>query len=691
MKRDRSLHALAGGSGTYAPAVGALAAGALLVLAGCDIEKPKMPTFRTEISIPLPATSYTIRELVEDTDGIVIDSTGVRIARSGDIDAVSIDDELSVSLAGLSFENRIGPFQLSDDLQGSASFPFSELAPAVPPGDVIVPPFAFNIPDRVASALNDVTQMTLASGQLVLSVTNDLAVPLGGACAPPPALTIELRDVASGDLLVTWAYSDEIPAGATVVDVFDLSGKTIGSTVAVSIVGCSPGSGGGVVTVDPDDAIDIDVRLENVTASQAIAVIPAQSYATEVPSAWSDSLRLVDASIDAGATLVTIENQTPLDADVALLLPDFSVLGDTLRLDAYLSGGERRVIPIDFAGTTFHSDAPANETRYVVRARTPGSGGVHVALSEDDAISVTIDPLDLEIGSVLGIADGFDASFEPVQESLDWPDDVDPFVPAAASITLSISNEIGSAIAGEIRMRALNGSAPDTIRKLITIPAGSLGAPAVTEIVIDQTNSRILDLIAGYPTEIEVDGDLVVGDGVSLVSLERGAAVGGGYVFEAPFAFSVSGGAIRLDPQEIELDEEFRSVLANDTNRLEIEADFVNGFPFGAGVTLAFGPDSARVFDEPEILMEPILAAPAEVDPVSGKTTSATASGGALALDQGEMTTFDREIVYLGVTLDVAPSGVVVVSPSDSVIVSGVLRMDVTVSEDLGGGDGDEN
>jgi hypothetical protein len=268
---------------------------------------------------------------------------------------------------------------------------------------------------------------------------------------------------------------------------------------------------------------------------------------------------------------------------------------------------------------------------------------------------------------------------------------MDPFVPAAAGITLSVSNEIGSDITGEIRMRALNGSAPDTIRKLVTIAAGSPGAPAATEIVIDQTNSRILDLLAGYPTEIEFDGDLVVGDGVSLVSLERGAAVGGGYVFEAPFAFSVTGGAIRLDPQEIELDEEFRSVLAHDTNRLEIEASFVNGFPFGAGVTLSFGPDSTLVFDEPEILLEPISAPAAEVDPVSGKTTSATAGEGELALDREEMTTFDRDVVYLGVTLEVDPSGVVVVSPSDSVIVSGFLRMDVTVSEDLGGGDGDEN
>jgi hypothetical protein len=209
--------------------------------------------------------------------------------------------------------------------------------------------------------------------------------------------------------------------------------------------------------------------------------------------------------------------------------------------------------------------------------------------------------------------------------------------------------------------------------------------------VIDETNSDILDLIGLYPTSVEVLGNLGVGDGLTVVRLDRSATVSGHYALTSPFAFTVQNATIELDPYEVDLDEDLREALAEDVCSVRIRARIENGFPFGAAAVLNFATDSLTVFTNPEITLDPVDAPPAEVDQSSGKTVQATATQDEVALAPDEIQTLAEPDLFLGVQLDLVPSGgVIVVSPTDEVVVSSTLILELTVSEDLFDDGGDD-
>ena len=98
-------------------------------LAGCGIEAPEAPTFETTVTIPISEQRITIAEVIEDIDDIEVGEDDIRLTLSGDIDAVSLDDELTVSVSGTSISSEVGPITLQDDLEADVAFTFGELAP----------------------------------------------------------------------------------------------------------------------------------------------------------------------------------------------------------------------------------------------------------------------------------------------------------------------------------------------------------------------------------------------------------------------------------------------------------------------------------------------------------------------------------------------------------------------------------
>lgn len=651
-------------------------------LGGCSIEAPELPTFDTQIRVPISEERYTLAELVEDIDNIVVDSSEVRIELSGDIDPVGVDDELAVTLDGTSYAAEIGAFELPDDLGTNVEFGFDELAPpGTPTGSTIVPPFAFNPPEREASGIDSFTEVTFASGELVLQITNVLPVPLAGACGPP--LTIVARDAASGDVVFTFFHGDEIAPGETVEGRADLSGKTMGNTVRILLSGCSEGSGGQAVDVSDTDHVEIDVSFEDVTAESAVAEIPAQTFGTTGTSSWDDDMALSAASIESGTAPVALENTTSLDATVHLRFPGFTTpAGDTLGFDLALPAGSQGNTMLDFAGVTFSSVDPVTTISYETRVVTPGSGGSHVPVSSTDQVIVDVGDIDLSFAWVEGVPEAIEREVGPFTEPIEWPDEADGFRPAVANLLVEVTSEIGAQAMGRLVVRASSDAETDTIVANAVVEPGALGSPVTTQIVIDQTNSRILDLLAFYPTEIEVSGTFTVGDGQEVVRLDRGAELSGSYGVTAPFAFTVEGGEIQLDAIDVDLEQDVRDLLRDHVSGVSIETHLSNGFPFGASVVVSFAGDSAAVYAAPEVVLDAVSAESAEVDPVSGKTLEPTSSADVLFLDQTEIETIAQPTIYIGANVSFAPSaGVIVMQPSDEVVVTTVLTIDLTVDE----------
>ena len=664
----------------------ALVVGALGGLVGCTIEAPEVPTYDTQITIPLSEQRKTLAALVEDNDGIVIEDDDIRIDIGGTLDTMTLDDELSVTASGTSFSTEVGAFDLPPNLGGTVGFTIDDLVPGFPEGDHIVPPFIFSVPERELTGLDQFSAVEFASGDLVVDVTNDLAVPAGGSCGP---ITFTIRESTGGSVVAVLTHVPEIAPGETVRLTDDLAGISLTNTMSVEVAGCSPGSGGSFVTVSAADGLNLSIALDNVTAASATAEIPAQAFSHAGSTTWGDEMLLQDASVLSGGASVDFVNTTPLTATVTLRFPAFDQGGSPFEMSLPLPAAGSDTVVLDFAGVMFSASPATNVLDYEVDVTVPGSGGSQVTMNATDAIDVTVGDVGLELDWLVGIPSAIDQSFGPFTDPVEWPEDTDGVSPAAATFSIDLTSEIGIDVTGSIRLEASNPDGESaTLNQDVTIAAGALGSPVTTTITFDSSNSDILDLLALFPDEITISGDLDVGDGVATVRLDRGASVDGEYNVSAPFAFTVTGGSIELDPILLDIDDDTRERILEDVSRVELIGDLTNGFPFGATATLMFSGDEGTVYTSPGLTLDPVSAPAAEVDPISGKAETAAESQQVLDLDTSDLAIFENPNVYLGVKIDLEPSaGVVVMSASNEVVVTSHVVVDLTVSHDLFEGD----
>ena len=83
--------------------------GLTLLLSQCSFEKPASPQWDIDLNLPLINKTYTIEELVEDTDEIVTDSLGnLSFSYEADIDTFSAAGQLSVEGVSEGFSQSLG-------------------------------------------------------------------------------------------------------------------------------------------------------------------------------------------------------------------------------------------------------------------------------------------------------------------------------------------------------------------------------------------------------------------------------------------------------------------------------------------------------------------------------------------------------------------------------------------------------
>ena len=78
----------------------------VLLLSGCEINKPEVPIFTTTLAVPIGEKRIDIQDLVEDEDFLVVDGeAGLSFTITGDPDSLAIESDLSVDLEATQREN----------------------------------------------------------------------------------------------------------------------------------------------------------------------------------------------------------------------------------------------------------------------------------------------------------------------------------------------------------------------------------------------------------------------------------------------------------------------------------------------------------------------------------------------------------------------------------------------------------
>ena len=133
-----------------------------------------------------------------------------------------------------------------------------------------------------------------------------MPIPISGGCGASPGLAVTIRDATTDSVLVYWPRTAPIVPDETVVIRRDLAGRFMSDQVEVKVSGCSPGSGGSLVDIAPDDQIVIEVRLEDATASSAVAKVPAQEFSVDDTAAWDGDISVQEAEVGDGSARITL-------------------------------------------------------------------------------------------------------------------------------------------------------------------------------------------------------------------------------------------------------------------------------------------------------------------------------------------------------------------------------------------------
>ncbi len=656
------------------------------LLTGCEINEPAMPTFDTTLTIPLGVERVDILDAVEDEDYLFVDGDGgLSFTVDGEPDTMSFDFELSADIGSQTIEQGLGEFGIASSAPVNYAFQLGDIwAPAA--GVSGMPAVVPGFPIDVLSGMQDVPDIDsaeLISGQVVISLSNGLPVPVS-ANSGPDQLIVTLEDPASGVAFATLVFP-EIPAGSSSTQSADLAGVTMPGSVQVRMVGGSAGSSGQIVTVNGTDSINIEAGYQDLVVSSATAVIGAQSFSTSFDTELPADYAISEAVISSGSVTLQVSNGMPVPCDAVMTWQHLRDAFDQPLTQSFnLVAGQSLSRQIDFQGYTLVADGAALETLTAdVLITSPGSGGHSVTLASDAGLTAELQGGTIAFESVTGVVPATSVAVDPIHEAIDLPEEMDGIELVAATMTLRVTNSAG--LPADLDLSLSGTSASGSVVNMAVnerIMASQDSRATTTTITLDQTNSDIVNFLNNLPVEIVLGGDVLVGGDGEVGTVSQGDYAIVAWEVVAPVEVIINGTDLDSDPSDLGLDQDMRDMIRDRAGNATITTEILNHMPVGVQITIKAHSDTTLIADAPLLSIGPLDVAPALVDPFTHLVSQPVISTPVVQLTAAEAQVFSHPGLHTMVEVHLpASEGVVRMLSTDYLEVRGVIQMDVLVDD----------
>jgi hypothetical protein len=661
---------------------------ALLLAAGCEIAEPKLPSFTTQVSVPLGEERLDVADALDGEEYLTeLDGNMLGFTIDGDPDTVSLDFDLSAEISAQSIVQSLGAFTIDLAAPVSIDFALGELYPpaAALDGQTIpVPPFPL-LQTSDAQDIEDVESATLSAGTLVVTVHNGLPVPVG-ADSGPDQLVLELVDPATDDAFATVVF-DVIAPLSSASRTADLAGVNLPGAAGVRLVGGSPGSGGVPVLVDAGTSIAVSAAFEDLEVSEAVAVVPAQSFTSNFTTELPADYGVLEAVIASGGTTVSAVNEMSIPCQAVITWPDVVDLDDhPLTVSFDLAPHAQLTHEVSFAGRIVRApdSTPLQELAAEIHVTSPGSNGQPVNLVADAGLRAEVAPGSISFSSVTGTVPELDYAFAPLAEAIDLPDELSGLELTAATLTMELENSAGVAATAHFELAGTSaGGTTHTLSVQDEITPAVEGRAAVTVITLDQTNSDIIDFLNNLPTEITLAGGVRTTPG-EIGTVRAGDRTVVRWHILAPVEVIVHDSYLYGDPQDLGLDTDARDLLRDQAGSALADLEVLNHLPLGLELRLLFSADSTTIKTDPLLAIGPIAITAATRDPQTHVVTEASLNRPQIALtaEQAQLLGTDGLYSVVEVHLPDSDGEAARVLTTDYLTVRGIIRLDVEVSDD---------
>ncbi|MDH3939231.1 MAG: hypothetical protein OEV68_18075, partial [candidate division Zixibacteria bacterium] len=611
-----------------------------LTLAQCTIEKPEAPEWNTRLTVPVVNRTYDMEELVNkiDQEGLEIDQDGnITFRVTEDLDTVMLDaaalatDDLSYSVTEALGAVSIDPPVIAPISVTLASI--TGLGAGLPGDSAIISALSFDIINTMP-AITNFSQATIASGNVLVVVENDLGIALDTAI-------VEIYDVGNAATLVTDTFPTGIPAGGTDSLSVSLAGKSLSNELRVNAHCFFPGG-----TINSVSSRFISTELvfpSGLSVSSAVAQVPALNMAFAEQVQLGETERIDTATMATGQLVLTVENATNLSANLSIGIPDLVTSGLALSIDTTIPAQGQVQIVRALAGSQLvpgGSSLP-QQIDINVTADVPGSGGQQVAVNQSDSFFVQADLTSLTFGSVTGVFSSTDATFDAESFPIDVPTGFDSLELVSAVLTLDIEN--GTNLPGYLDIQ-LSGDNGKTLALTGNIAIGASGAPVTTTI----TNSDIADFISPLPSNVEAGGTVTFGDGVTQSTISANDFVFSRVGIVAPLEMVIHESQIETDIERESINQEDIDMVTDHVVEAGFVYNIVNHLPLGASVEIFIGPDSATLYANPGLTIGPLAITAAPVSGAGLVLDTAATGYQEIMLTNADIQILKSDTLYIG-------------------------------------------
>ena len=588
-----------------------------LFLVGC-FEKPLSPVapvWDLQVNVPLVNRTYTVNELVEkDPTLLHTDASGLIVyTNSQQFSPISIRNDLKVDPASDTYQSRIGTFKIKSPSSKTRKQSAGELNPAlgaVQGQSVVVPSFSFSIAERPFPIVTEIQQATIASGQVVVTLINQLPVPIDN---------IYLTVQSQLGTLAQYTRAAAIQPNDSVKQTFSLANLRIGNALSYTLNGHVPGGGGSVV-VDTSKAVILRVDFPTqIEASQAVAALPSNTFNTSGSFALDDSTKIDYAEVSVGSMTVTLDNSHGLSGEVSLVIPELREQGGNAftRVTPIASG--QHTIRIVYPLNGYSVQSPNGRLSYDVITRTYDTGNNLITLDSSRTVSGSV------VTSVIYF-NRFQGTVKPTSISMNVSRSVDlgemnriftgTVKVSQARIILTVTNptrfavDLNTAIRGRSSVTGQSAS--------VSIPQDQRRIPhPQSTITLTETNSDIVSFLNSFssklPDQFTVAGDALLNPDYASGSVSASDSIGIGFSIEIPISIGVVRGVVR-DTNDVDIDSDARKEIDRTTyGKLTFEVE--NGLPASIEVSLdLLDARRAKLLTLPKASQPPVAVTGAQVD-----------------------------------------------------------------------------
>ncbi|UCD93735.1 MAG: hypothetical protein JSU69_08155 [Candidatus Zixiibacteriota bacterium] len=642
---------------------------AFLTLVQCSIEKPEMPTWTSDFTIPAVNRTYLMPEIIRKIDqpGLTIDSTGeVVFSFTKTLDTISISKDLSTDENTRTILNTIGQVTITPD----------DPTPAVVNLDDYVTLSLDTIPPCSFDILNDMppidgfSWVDIESGAIYVKIANNFDLDLD-------TIIVEIIDLVFLAPISTVQFPPPgIPAGVTDSIAVGLGGKTISNHIRLQIHCHTPGAS--MLSLS-DKSLSSTVGFgDGLTVSAAEAEVPQISKSFSETAELPISHTVISAEIDTGNVSLTLDNGTNLPVDLNLTLPDFMYGGSPFTRITTLQPNSSETLTVDMNGYIFEpaDQTTPQEVSIDIFAFIDSTSPNMVVIDEEDSLKITASISTLHFASLTGIVDSTEADFDSISVDLDLPKGFDSVQLVSATLLLEIENAVG--LPGFLDLN-VEGDGGQLLGLSGPVPPGTVSDPSVATFV----NSDLADFLNPVPDEVTVYGNAIFGDG-SIGTVTIDDYVIPQITITAPLELVIMQSTFAGDTVSEDIDQDDIDMVTEHVVQARFVSTIINHLPLGVVADIYVDSDPSRLNAQDAQVVISSIQVDQGVIGLDGSVAEATESQVTFVLDSADLQVLENEQIYSSQLITILDSQgqAVKVSGSDYLTVQGFIEIEYRFEED---------